>query len=195
MAAFPTNSSIGMLEPWSDSILFKTLRARFDDLGQPSRKRKWLYPRRNPRIRYKSITKANALTLWQFYISRSGSHEAFNLFYPHSNTYTVEYVGTGDGSTVVFNLPSKQAATYTLYVDGVAKTGGGTDYTFSSEGGTDGADKVTFVAAPASGERITFTFTGYLKIRAIFKEDNLDFETFRDALVNMGVQLQGELNE
>jgi hypothetical protein len=183
------------MEPWSESLLFRTLRSRFEDLGHPSRKKKWLFPRRNLPIKYKDLSKTNGRTLFQFYLDRGGGHEAFNLFFPNSDTYSGEYVGTGDGSTLIFNLPSKQAASYTLYVDNVAKTGGGADYTFSSEGGADGADKVTFTVAPASGARITFTFTGYLKIRATFKEDNLDFETFYDRLVNVGMQIQGELNE
>lgn len=189
MAAFPSNASIGMLEPWSESIQFRTLKSRYEELGHPSRKKKWLFPRRNPKVKYQSISKANAATLYQFYINRGGSHEAFNLFYPIINTYVQEYVGTGDGSTSVFNLPSKQAYSYTLYVNGSP-----TGFSFSSEGGADGADRAT-VSAPADGAKITFSFTGYLKIRATFKDDNLDFDTFYDRLVNMGIELQGELNE
>jgi hypothetical protein len=184
-----------MMEPWSESIQFRTLKSRFEDLGHPSRKKKWLFPRRNPPIKYRDLTKANGRTLFQFYVDRGGSYEAFNLFCPNSDTYSGEYVGTGNGSTLIFNLPSKLATSYTLYVDNVAKTGGGVDYTFSSEGGADGADKVTFAAAPADGARITFNFTGYLKIHGCFAEDNLDFETFYNRLVNMGMKINGELNE
>lgn len=192
MASYPT---VGVMNPWQDSIEFKTLRGRFDDLGISSRKQKWLYPRRLPPITYQSISKADALTLWAFFIARAGGFNAFNLFLPYSSTYVKEYVGTGDDSTVVFNLPSKSASSYTLYVDGVAQTGGGADYTFAGTGGTDGADKVTFTVAPESGARITFSFTGYLKIHATFADDKLDFSTFYDRLVNMGIKIQGELNE
>lgn len=195
MAKFPENSDILMEHPQAEKLEWKTLISQFDDLGEEKRKSKRLYPRRNLNVKYANITKTEARTLWNFFNARKGRYEAFNFFLPHSNTYTGEYVGTGDGSTVIFNLPSKQASGYTLYVNGVAKTGGGVDYTFSSQGGADGADKVTFTTAPADGERITFDFTGYLKVRCRFAEDKLDFETFYDRLVNMGIKLKGLLNQ
>lgn len=195
MAQFPTNTSIGMAEPLDESIAFKTIMTRFDDLGKEQRKQKWLYPRRVLTLKYNHITKANAKTIWDFYMARKGSYEDFRFFYPSSNTYTTEYVGTGDGSTLIFNLPSYQAASYTLYVNGVAQTAGGTDYTFTSEGGTDGCDKATFVSAPASGARITWTFTGYLVVVCRFAEDNLSFQTLYDRLVSIGLKLQGLLND
>ena len=195
MASFPLNSSIGVMDPWSESIVFRTLKGRFEELGHSSHKKKWLFPRRNLSIKYQYITKAEALTLFQFYLDRGGSFESFNVFWPYTNTYTAEYVGSGDAATVIFNLPSKTASGYTLYVNGVSKTGGGTDYTFSSGGGADGADKVTFTVAPASGTRITFTFTGTLKVHGCFAEDKLDFDTFYNRLVTMGIGINGELNE
>jgi hypothetical protein len=199
MAKFPELSEIVQIEPVNIQIQFKTLVSQFDDLGEKKRKQKWLYPKRHPTIIYKGITKANGRTLWQFYLSRKGSYEAFNYFVGTnsyaSNTYEGEYVGTGDGSTTVFNLPAKNSSSYKVYKDGVEQTGGGVDYTFAAGTGADGADKITFTAAPASGTRITYDFTGTLKIRCTFAEDMLDFETFYDRLVNMGIQLEGELNE
>jgi hypothetical protein len=194
MALYPATSSVAYAEPLTEGIQWKTLATQFDDLGVEQRKQKWLYPKRIITLHYRFITKAEARTLWAFYIARKGSYEAFSFFYPVSNTYTTEYVGTGDGTTLVFNLPCKTASSYTLYVDGVAQTAGGTDYTFGALGGADGADKATFVAAPADGARITFSFTGYLKVRARFAEDNMDFETFYDRLINSELKLQGLLN-
>jgi len=194
MALYPAVTSVPYVEPFSESILFKTLISQFDDLGEEKRKQKWLYPKRMLTLHYKNLSKSEALTLWQFYLARKGPHEAFSFFYPLSNTYTGEYVGTGDGSTTAFNLPCKTASSYTLYVDGVSQTGGGVDYTFDALGGADGADKVTFTAAPADGTRITWDFTGYLKVRARFFEDNMDFETFYDRLINSELKLQGLLN-
>jgi len=198
MAKFPEIGTIAPIEPLPLTIQFKTLISQFDDLGETQRKQKWLYPKRHPRVVYKGITKANGLILWQFYLDRKGAYGAFNFFVGSatyaSNTYEGEYVGTGDDSTTVFNLPAKNSSDYTVYIDGVEKSGGGVDYTFGEGTGADGADKITFVAAPAAGDRITYDFTGTLKIRCTFAEDNLDFETFYDRLVNMGLQLEGELN-
>lgn len=195
MAAFPALASVAYEQGIVEEIVFKTLASNFEDLGEESRKQKWLYPKRDFKLTYKGVTEAQVKTHYDFYIARKGAFSAFNFFHHLSRTYTAEYVGTGDGSTLIFNLPSKQAASYTLYVDGVAQTGGGTDYTFSSEGGTDGADKVTFVAAPASGERITFTFTGYLKNHCKFAEDRLSFESFFDRIAHLGLGFKGLLNE
>ena len=196
MAAYPDIvSSVPAHDPLKQSLVFKTMISNFDDLGEETRKRKWLYPKRNLELTYQNITKAQGQTLWLFYKARSGAYEAFNFFYAFSASYTDEYVGTGNGSTLIFNLPSKGASSYTLKVDGATQTAGGVDYTFASEGGTDGADKATFVVAPATGKRITWDFTGYLKVRARFAEDNLDWDTFYDRLVTSGLELKGLLNE
>jgi hypothetical protein len=195
MALFPSTTTIGVANPLKITMRFKTLKTSFDELGKQNRKRKWLYPKRDIVLSYEWITKAEALTLWQFYQARYGSYESFNIFIEYSDSYVGEYVGTGDGSTTIFNLPSKNASAYTLYKDGIVQSGSGVDYTFGSLGGADGADKVTFIVAPAAGERITFTFTGNLKIHTHFKEDSLTFEAFYDRLMKMGITLEGDLNE
>lgn len=195
MAVFPTFSSVPMGEPYAEELIFKTLISEFDDLGAELRKQKWLYPKRNIILKYDKITKAQGRTLWTFYIARSGAYEAFNFFTQLTDTYVSEYVGTGDGTTTDFNLPSKQASSYTVYLNGSAQTGGGVDYTFSSEGGTDGADQIAFTSAPADGSRITVSFTGYLKVRCRFAEDKLAFETFYNRLFTSGLSLKGLLNQ
>lgn len=196
MAAYPEISSVPWINPLKQSIKFKTLFSNFDELGEEQRKQKKLFPTRDLALKYRLLTRTKARILWQFYIDRGGAFQAFNFFMQEADadTYVKEYVGTGDGSTVDFNLPSKLAASYTLYVDNVAKTPGGVDYTFSAEGGTDGADKATFTAAPSAGLYITWSFTGRLKIGSRFKEDNLDFETFYTRLITMGLETIGLLN-
>ena len=195
MAAFPELSSIAPDEPEKVRIGWKTLISAFDDLGYETRKQKWLYPRRTITLQYTGHSKTDGRTLWQFYLSRKGAYEAFNYFVGFSNTYTGEYVGSGDGATVIFNLPAKNSSAYTVYKNAVAQSGGGVDYTFAAGAGADGADKITFVAAPDAGDRITYDFTGNLKIRCRFAEDYLDFETFWDRAVMMGIVLTGLLNE
>ena len=191
MAEFPLMSKA--VYPLVEQIQFKTLKTRFDDLGEETRKKKWLYPRRRISLAFKGLSLADAKTLWAFYIARGGSFEAFNWFHPFSNTYVGEYVGTGDGSTANFNLPSKDASSRKLYIDSDEQTEG-VNWTFTAEGGADGADLCELTTAAASGQRITFDFTGYLKIHCRFDEDYADFRIFVRTLTESGLKLQGLLN-
>ena len=198
MSAFPEITSVPFGNPIIQELQFKTLITGFDDLGREQRKQKWLYPRRLITLKYNYITKVEAQTLFQFYITMGGAYQAFSFFYPcprgSNYSYLYEYVGTGDGSTLSFNAPSKLASSYTLYVD-TASQEESTDYDLTGEGGPDGEDLIDFVAAPSYGERITFSFTGRLRVRVRFKEDKFAFEEFFDRLVSTGIQLQGLLND
>ena len=192
MAVFPDIGSVPYTNPLEETIQYKTLVTRLNDLGDEQRRAKWLYPRRAFSLRYQAISVSQARTLWEFYMQRRGRYEAFNFFYPMTGTYTGEYVGTGDGSTTNFNAPCKSATGVTVYVDGV--TVSASDYTYTINGGEDGADLITFDTAPDDGARITMDFTGYLKVRCRFAEDMLDFQTFYARLVSAGIKLQGLLN-
>jgi len=121
MAVFPDIGSVPYTNPLEETIQYKTLVTRLNDLGEEQRRAKWLYPRRAFSLKYQAISVSQAKTLWDFYTQRRGRYEAFNFFYPTSGTYTGEYVGTGDGSTKVFNAPCKSATGVTVYVDGVTQ--------------------------------------------------------------------------
>ena len=190
MALFP---SVDYQTPFVVSLRYKTLVTAFDELGREQRKRKWIYPRRDITIRFRNIKFADMKTLWQFYMARSGPYEAFNIFLPYSDVYTGEFVGEGDGSTTIFNLPAKTSSSYTVYVEGSEMTED-VDYTFSALGGTDGADKITFTSAPTNGFIVTYDFTGYLKVHCRFNDDLFDMEQLYQAIANMGVRLRGLLN-
>lgn len=201
MAKFPEYTSVAPVNPIRPRIRFKTLRSKFGTEGTPNRKQQWLYPKRDIVLQYNYITKTDAETLWEFYLARKGSYEAFNYFMPEPKStypdYTGEYVGIGDGSATVFNMPSKVATSVTIYIDGIeySQAGNPADVTFTSEGGIDGADKIEFNSAPSSGAKITADFSGTLKLRVTFKEDYFDYEVFYDRLVNIGLELKGELNK
>ena len=76
------------------------------------------------------------------------------------------FVGMGDGSTVIFDLPCKSSSARTVYKDGTSTAA----YTYSAgAGGLDGRDRITFTTAPALDVRITCDFTGLLSFRAIFE--------------------------
>jgi len=194
MTVFPSFSTIRFKAPFSEEIEFRTLIGRYGSESSEQRKQQWLFPKRNLSIGYENITIANARTLWQFYLSRKGSYEAFNLFYSRYDTYTTEYIGTGDGSTTVFNLPCKNSSSRTVYINYDSQVED-TDYTFSALGGIDGADQITFSVAPSAGGYITISFIGQLKVRCRFAEDRLSFDTFYEQLITMSLKLKGLLNE
>jgi hypothetical protein len=198
MTAFPEINSVPFGNPVGEEIEFRTLMSNFADLGEEQRKQKWLYPKRVITLKYLWISKSEAQELFQFFIDRAGSYSSFKFFYPDVKgtafSYENEYVGTGNGSTTVFNLPAKDSGNYILYVNGSAQSDP-SDYSFDVGGGPDGEDKITFVSAPAAGERITFSFTGRLKVVGRFKNDKLSFDLFFDRLINSGLQIQGLLND
>ncbi len=123
------------------------------------------------------LSAADFATLENFFRETAqGMLVDFCLTDPLSRTWTDMYVGTGDGSTTVFDLPFKNSSSYTVYNAGVAKTGGGVDYTFGDGTGTDGRDKITWNSAPADGNRISLDATGNRAWAVIFASDELPWE-------------------
>lgn len=172
MALYPTLSEVPYISI-EGAPEQKILKSNFDDLGKEQRKRKWLYPKRNFVLNYNNITNVDIVELQQFWIDRSGSFYAFTFIFDYSSTYASEYVGTGDGSTTIFNLPSKGASATTVYGNASPYSPGDTtsgDYYIIENGGTDGVDSLIFRAAIAAGDRITYDFTGRLAIRCTFKD-------------------------
>lgn len=202
MAEFPSYVTIGLRNPLDFQIRFKTLKSKFDDLGKTQHKQKWLYPKYNINLVYEYITKSQIETLWEFYLARKGSYEAFNFFIPEPEstypTYTGIYIGTGDGTTETFNLPCKTSSNRTVYHDALPYEED-VEYNFTAGGGEDGADKIDFsdssMTAPANGVRLTMDFTGILKIRCRFMEDILNYSMFWDRVASSKLILEGFLND
>lgn len=193
MTIFPELlATVRPINPLSESIEYRTLTSEYES-GDEVTKQKRLFPRRTMPLKYQNITVANARILWQFFMACRGKHLPFNFFHPFESVYVGEYVGTGDGVSAIFNLPSKLASGYTVYVSGVAQTAG-VAYTFTAEGGEDGADKITFATPPPPGQHVTIDFSGRLKVRCKFGEDVMSFETFYNRLVTTGLTLKGRLN-
>jgi len=199
MAEYPSYTSVGYAAPTVIETKFKTLISNFDDQGKEKRRRKWLYPKRMVSLQYGNITSDEAAVLWQFFLDMYGTYGSFSFYNKDRETYSGEYVGTGDGTTTVFSLPSKQAADTTIYVDGTASEED-TDYTYYSSvtvtgAGVDGSDRVVFNVAPTTGDRITYDFTGILRITCRFVEDFVSFASFHKRLTTATMQLQGLLND
>jgi len=192
MSAFPDISSVPHISPVGKTIRTKSIIKAYED-GSESAKQKWLYPKRNFKLSYSNISKEEALILWQMFINCGGQYLPFSFFDYTSNVYTKEYVGVGDGVTTQFSLPSKSAIDRTLYLDNLIQSES-TNWTFTSNGGSDSEDLCTFSSAPLAGSIITFSFTGYLKVRCRFANDNLDYDTFYKILNTTGIELRGLLN-
>jgi len=204
MAAYPSiltgdPGAIPALEPFDQSLHFKTDKSDFDGLGEEKRRRKRLYPLRSFNLKYKGISVADAETLYEFYMARYGAYEAFTFFCPFSRTYAGEYVGTTNGAETVWWLPSKAATGRTLYLfDPISSSmlalEETTDWTFASEAGGAGRDRCTFATAPNDGLRIIFDFTGRLVVNARFELDNLQWSTFYGLITEFGLPIKGLLN-
>lgn len=196
MAKWERNTSIPMDVSVNTDMLYTTVATKFDDNMKEQRKRKSLYPRRNITVGYTYITLAEARTLWQFYQSRYGRYESFFFVLPYWDTYVGEYIATGDADQTVWDLPTENISSYTIYLDGSAQSEGPSgmgSYEISAGAGSDSNDRLEFWSAPAEGQRITVDFTGNLVIKVRFEEDVLSFERFRDKLTSMGIALHGLL--
>ncbi len=186
--AFP---AVIPLLPESVTIKTRNLRGQMES-GDVRVKNKWPYPLRDVTLQFRQPSKAEGRLLWQFYCDRLGGLEPFNYFLYYVNDYVREYVGTGNGTREIFDLPCKDGADIEIYINGTVQQIT-TDYTLDQDG-ADGADRITFVAAPALGERITCDFTGRLKIRGRFADDEMTFDTFWNRIVETGLKISGELN-
>lgn len=102
------------------------------------------------------------------------------------------YVGTGNGTRTVWNLPCRNtASTIKVYSDGVEQTSGLT----LADTGDNEAKKATFSTAPAAGKVLTASFTGQLRIVCRFAEDRLQLEHADAMLYGISVALVGVKGE
>jgi len=98
------------------------------------------------------------------------------------------YVGTGNGTTTVWDLPCRDTASnITVYSDGVEVTVG---LTLSDDGANE-AKKATFAVAPLAGKVLTASFTGQLRIIARFAEDRLALEYAEAMTYGIAVRIVG----
>jgi hypothetical protein len=193
MALYPSYESI----PYDDLTItpnFRTVSANFEEFGKKRRKRKWLFTKRNISMVYNHLSKIEARSLWQLFLNAQGSFGTFSWFNNEIDTYTKEYIGTGDGTTTVWNLPCKTPTSVTVYLDNVELINI-TDYTIVDEAGADGAAAITLVVAPEAGAYLTIDFTGYLKVNCSFSEDNIDLKYLQQSKKNITINLEGNLNE
>jgi len=143
------------------------------------------YPRYLWELTYQFLrsdsTNKELQTLQAFYNTVNGRAGLFQYTDPEDNTATLASFGTGDGSTLAFQLvrpmtgtgsntfiePVFAPVTSSIFNNSVLQTVG-VDYTISTLG------VVTFTAAPANGNPLTWTGTFNWYCR--FSDDTADFE-------------------
>lgn len=123
-----------------------------------------------------AATKANAL--YDFFVARKGMGEAFIVFdFDATRAYVDVRVGIATAAQTVIDLPSRNATSVTVKLDGVAKAG-----TFAALGGANGRDKFTLDVGATGGEVITASFTGQRAFPARLDIDELTIEYLTNRL-------------
>ena len=172
---------------------FRTIVSGMDS-GVEERTSKWLFAKYDVTVQYKALTATNAQTIWNFYIARKGSAEAFyiydlSLLASITKVHEDQYIATADGTTLIYDIPGRSTSSQVIYSDGIVVSA--SLYSILTAGGVSSSDRVSFTAAPAEGAVITCDFAGYLRIRARFKDDMLSYELFTTNLFNLGAELTG----
>jgi hypothetical protein len=121
MATFPSTPTPA--HPIEVTAEDKTYITPFQ-LGQEQRRQIWAFPRRHISLRYPPLSKASINILWDFFKTVNGRKDVFWFFWTISDVYINEWVGRGDGSTRLFDLPAKETVEGTLavYVGGSEPT-------------------------------------------------------------------------
>lgn len=126
---------------------FRTLVSAFED-GSEQRRKKWSTPKKSFALSYKTIDREQRKDMDDFFRARFGRFD--NFYYEHDGDSPIlnqEILGTGDGSTTLFQLDSFPVVplSETIDLNGVPQTRV-TDYAIND---TTGA--ITFVSPPGGG--------------------------------------------
>lgn len=185
MSLFP---SLNYRYPFKVTQVFSTLTHDFDGGGE-QRRAKWGFPKFDVAINLKGLLLADSQTMFQFYMERKGRLESFYIYDEKIYTFKGLYIGTGDDSTVTFDIPGNSTNTHTIYSNGVEVSSD--DYTIVTGGGTEESDRVTFDTAPTLGNTLSCDFTGYLRMHVRFKDDDLTREDFIPTATSYTIDLKG----
>jgi len=169
MALYPTYDQIKYRQ-MNSGRKQKVLIGNVDELGKEVRKRKWLYKKRTRTLSYEYLTKNELRQLLQFQDDHDLIYTPFVFIDVQINSYSNEYIATGDGSTDTFNMPCKSSTSRTIYINGLSyseatdSTGIG-DFYIIQNGGIYNVDQLIFFVAPLAGTRITCDFKGQLAFK------------------------------
>lgn len=185
MAKFPEDVKLSY--PLQIAPRWRTVVTAFEG-GWEQRMKKEDFAVFDVTIKLDKVSKSDFLKIWEFYQARKGAYEPFYFFCPYTDTYKGLYVGAGNGTTTTFDLPGKSTSAQSIYLDFALQSGG---YSILSGGGGEGADRVQFSSAPASGTIISCDLTGFMRIRCRFKEDTMTKEYMANGLYRTGLELKG----
>jgi len=185
MAKFPDD--VRLSYPLQIAPRWRTVVTSFEG-GWEQRAKKEDFAVFDVTLRADRLSKADFLKVWEFYQARKGAYEAFYFFVPYTDTYKGLYVGAGNGSATIFDLPARSTSEQSIYLDFALQ---GSGYSILSGGGAEGADRVQFGSAPPAGTVISCDLTGFLRIRCRFKEDSMTKEYMANGLYRTGLELKG----
>lgn len=180
-----TSARIGLFMdpsyPFQFETAFQTKVVEFET-GSEWRGGARSFPKRRITTTYNTLTQVEMEELYGFFVSKKGAREAFSFFDPVPGNHKGEYVGRGDGSSVLFELPVRGSGSLVVYVNGVQ-----VGVTLLEGAGTDGVDKIQFSSAPANGSVIAADFEGKLRLTVRLESDKIPRELFYYLMYNIGV--------
>ncbi|MDP2317481.1 MAG: hypothetical protein Q8P41_31645 [Pseudomonadota bacterium] len=134
--------------------------------------------------------KENAFTIasaiFNFFCARKGRAGWFGVFdFETLRVYTDVRVTVATAGQTVLNLPSRNATSVTVKLNGVTKTG-----TFAALAGLNGRDRFTLTVGATGGEIVTVSFTGQRFYVVRFTSDEMTVEYLTNRLTGgLGIQL------
>lgn len=186
MAQFPTGIPISKI---TLVPIFTTI-SHTSDSGIEVRRKKRAFAQFDVMVDFHPMTKANMQTLYDFYMARSGSYEAFYIYDVVTMDHDSLLVGTGDGSTVTFDIPGKSTSSQTVYVNGIVQTNNVTVF-YNYGSGAESSDQVTFSSAPSIGDILSCNFTGFLRVRCRFMDDTFTRDNLYGNVFQTSIKLKG----
>jgi uncharacterized protein (TIGR02217 family) len=185
MSAFIYPTLPGLTFDTTRTPIFKT-NVQESPSGKESRFSYQFYPRVKYNLIYSllrdDVTPSEFRQLAGLYEAMQGQFDTFLFVDPDFNAVTTENFGTGDGSTIAFQLSAKFQVTGgpgwpnivqnlngtpSIFKSAVLQTGGGVNYSLGPTG------IITFTAAPAAAAPLTWTGSFYIRCR--FTQDSVEF--------------------
>jgi uncharacterized protein (TIGR02217 family) len=133
-------------------------------------------------------------TMLEFFLARQGAFDEFLLTDPTDCSVTNQYLGSGDGGTLIFPLQRTVLSSITepvgaLNAMGVVTAGAGAQsagvtYGYTGLNNYSGTNAIQFAVAPPYGTNVYASFSYYFRVR--FKDDAANFENFSNKLWSWG---------
>ena len=170
------------------SPVFKTVIVDLGS-GDEERKIRQQFPKFDVMLEYLKMSDENMEILWQFYVARKGAGNSFYIYDQYvSMAHESIYLDTGDGESTLYDLPGRTTSGLTIYFNNVSQ---GSGWNKLTGGGASESDRIQFDTAPSAGVIVSVDFTGYLRIKCRFLNDNMDRLTFHRVVHGIGLQLKG----